>query len=120
MEEIIKKLVELATEYAEFMERKPTRREVVFWYSKDYSEKISAYFTDSREYVVTFGKVNIAEYKSTIEFPFSYTVEDLEREYDRAKLFFEEEKERVRRKIQEAKEIEIECLRKQLEELEKN
>jgi hypothetical protein len=120
MEEIIKKLVALATEYAEFMERKPTNREVVFWYSEDYSEKISAYFTEGKEYVVTFGKVHIAEYKSTIEFPFSYTIEDLEKEYDRAKLFFKEEKERVKRKIQEAKEIEIECLKKQLEELEKS
>jgi hypothetical protein len=45
MEEQIKKLKKLADEYADFVGRTPIEHLTVFEYSKDYSEKLSVYFT---------------------------------------------------------------------------
>lgn len=65
-----------------------------------------------------FGKVKIDEYRNKIEFPLNYTVKDLEKECNEAKLYFDKKKENMELKIQEAKREEIESLKKKLAELE--
>lgn len=119
MEEQIKKLVELATEYANFVGRTPIERHIKLQYGDDYDEKIELYFTQQKEYSIKFEKIEIAEFCKTIEIPFDYTAKDLEKIYNIAKNFLNNKKEEINKKILEDKEKEIEELKEKLKELEK-
>lgn len=118
MEEQIKKLKELADEYADFVGRTPLEHHVVMRYGKNYDDEISLYFTRQREYSIKFEKVEIAEYKNTIEMPLNYTAETLEKIYNDVKKFIDKEKEEIKEKAKKEKEQEIEELRKKLEQME--
>ena len=119
MEEQIKKLKELADEYADFVGRTPIEHLTVFEYSKDYSEKLSVYFTKERKYSINFGGVEITEYTNNITFPLNYTAKDLEKEYNYARKFLDKKKEEIEERIKKEREQEIEKLKMKLEELEK-
>jgi len=118
MEEQIKKLKELADEYADFVGRTPIERHVVMRYGKDYDEKISLYFTKDREYLIGFEKVEIADYKNTIEMPLNYTAETLEKIYNDVKKFLDEKKEQIKEQAKKEREQEIEKLKMKLEQME--
>lgn len=123
MEEQIKKLKKLADEYADFVGRTPLERHVVMRYGKDYDEKITLYFIkrdgySERKYSIKFEKVEIADYKNTIEFPLNYTAKKLEKIYNDVKKFLDKEKEEIKEKSKKEKEQEIEELRKKLEQME--
>jgi len=118
MEEQIKKLKELADEYADFVGRTPIERHVVMRYGKDYDEKISLYFTKDREYLIGFEKVEIADYKNTIEMPLNYTAETLEKIYNDVKKFLDEKKEQIKEQAKKEREQEIEKLKMKLAQME--
>lgn len=119
MEEQIKKLKELADEYARFVDRTPIEYHTEIKYGKDYYERVNLYFTSNKEYSISFEKVEISEYSNSITIPLNYTSDDLIRVYNDAKKFLDEKKEEIKEQIKKEKEREIEELRKKLEELEK-
>jgi hypothetical protein len=118
MEEQIKKLKKLADEYADFVGRTPIEHLTVFEYSKDYSKKLSVYFTKERKYSINFGGVEITEYTNNITLPLNYKAKDLEKEYNYARKFLDKKKEEIEEKMKKAKEQEIKELRKKLEQME--
>lgn len=118
MEEQIKKLKNLADEYADLVGRKPIERRIVMRYGNGIYDEISLFFTKQREYSIEFEKVEIAEYKNTIEMPLNYTAETLEKIYNDVKKFLDKKKEEIEERIKKEKEQEIEELRKKLEQME--
>ena len=118
MEEQIKKLKKLADEYADFVRRTPIERHVVMRYGKNYDDEISLYFTKNREYSIGFEKVEIAEYKNTIEMPLNYTAETLEKIYNDVKKFLDEIKEQIKEQAKKEREQEIEELKMKLAQME--
>ena len=119
MEEQIKKLKELADEYARFAGRTPIERHVQIQYGKEYYEKIILYFTKQREYNIKFERIEIIEYTDMIKIPVNYKAKDLERIYNDAKRFLDQKKEEIKEKTKKEKEKEIEELKRKLEEMEK-
>lgn len=118
MEEQIKKLKELADEYADFVGRTPIERHVVMQYDNSIYDEISLYFTKDREYSIGFEKVEIAEYKNTIEIPLNYNSKTLEKIYNDVKKFIDEKKEQIKEQAKKEREQEIEELRRKLEQME--
>jgi len=119
MEEQIKKLKELADEYARFAGRTPIERHVIMQYGNSIYDEISLYFTKDREYSIGFEKVEIAEYKNTIEMPLNYTAETLEKIYNDVKKFLDEKKEQIKEQAKKEREQEIEKLKMKLAQMEK-
>ena len=117
MEEQIKKLVELAKEYAKFMSDIPC--ETHAWLRKSLGEKdgISVYFTSDREFSVNFSEVTIAEYTEKITMPYKYNSADLDRIYNDAKEFLDTRKDEFIAKTNETRKQRINELKRELETL---
>jgi len=118
MEEQIKKLKKLADEYADLVGRTPIERHVYMKYDLCINKEISLYFTRQREYSIGFEKVEIADYKNTIEMPLNYTAETLEKIYNDVKKFLDEKKEQIKEQAKKEREQEIEKLKMKLEQME--
>jgi hypothetical protein len=123
MEEQIKKLKKLADEYADFVGRTPLERHVVMRYGNDGYDEISLYFMkrngySERQYCIKFEKIEVAEYKNTVEFPLNYTAKKLERIYNDVKKFLDKKKEEIKEQAKKEKEEEIKELRMKLAQME--
>jgi len=118
MEEQIKKLKKLADEYADLVGRTPIERHVYMKYDLCINKEIGLYFTRQREYSIGFEKVEIAEYKNTIEMPLNYTAETLEKIYNDVKKFLDEKKEQIKEQAKKEREQEIEKLKMKLAQME--
>lgn len=106
MKEQIKKLVELANEYADFVNRSPIETHTRMRYGEESDEIVTLYFTNKKEYAITFGKIEINEYMGNITIPINYTENNLERAYCVARELLDKKKE-------------IKKLKEKLEELQK-
>ena len=97
MEKQIKKLKELADEFAEFVGRSPRLITVKYEFGK-FGDKIETYFSEDAEYCIKFGNVIIYEGLNTINtirIPLNYTTKDLEEIYNKARKYLDEEKEKI-------------------------
>jgi len=117
MEKQIKKLKELADEFAEFVGRSPRLGTVKYEFGREFWDKIETYFSEDAKYSIHFGKVIIYEWTNTIEIPLNYTTKDLEEIYNKARKYLDEEKEKIIEKCSESEKEEIKALRKRLAEL---
>ena len=117
MEKQIKKLKELADEFAEFVGRSPRLGTVKYEFGREFWDKIETYFSEDAKYCIEFGKVIINEGLNTIQIPLNYTWIDLEEIYNKARKYLDEEKEKIIEKCSEREKEEIKALRKRLAEL---
>ena len=117
MDKQIKKLKELADEFAEFVGRSPRLRTVKYEFGREFGDKIVTYFSDDAGYCIHFGNVIIDERSNTIQIPLNYTWIDLEEIYNKARKYLDEEKEKIIEKCSESEKEEIKALRKRLAEL---
>ena len=117
MEKQIKKLKELADEFAEFVGRSPRLGTVKYEFGREFWDKIETYFSEEAEYCIKFGNVIIYERSNTIQIPLNYTWIDLEEIYNKARKYLDEEKEKIIEKCSESEKEEIKALRKRLAEL---
>ena len=116
MEKQIKKLKELADEFAEFVGRSPRLRTVKYEFGREFWDKIETYFSEDAKYSINFGNVIIYEGSNTIQIPLNYTTKDLEEIYNKARKYLDEEKEKII-ECSESEFEEIKALRKRLAEL---
>ena len=117
MEKQIKKLKELADEFAEFVGRSPRLGTVKYEFGREFWDKIETYFSEDAKYSINFGNVIIDEWVNTIQIPLNYTTKDLEEIYNKARKYLDEEKEKIIEKCSESEKEEIKALRKRLAEL---
>ena len=117
MEKEIKKLKELADEFAEFVGRSPRSVEVKYEYGKGNMDRIVTYFSVDAYYSITIDRIIICERSNTINIPLNYTAKDLEEIYNKARKYLDEEKEKIIEKCSESEKEEIKALRKRLAEL---
>ena len=117
MEKQIKKLKELADEFAEFVGRSPRLGTVKYEFGRELGDKIETYFSEETYYGIKFGNVIIYERSNTIQIPLNYTWIDLEEIYNKARKYLDEEKEKIIEKCSESEKEEIKALRKRLAEL---
>ena len=116
MEKQIKKLKELADEFAEFVGRSPRLGTVKYEFGREFWDKIETYFSEDAKYSINFGNVIIYEGSNTIQIPLNYTTKDLEEIYNKARKYLDEEKEKII-ECSESEFEEIKALRKRLAEL---
>ena len=119
MEKEIKKLKELADEYAKFVGRTPIECPIYLFGHAGDRNKIRLYFTKERKYSINFYGIEINEYSNQIEFPLNYTYENFEKIYNKAKDFLDKEKEKILESKEKEVKEEIEYLKRRLAELEK-
>ena len=119
MEKEIKKLKELADEFAEFVGRSPRLRTVKYEFGREFEfgNKIETYFSEDANYSITIDRIIISEWSKTINIPLNYTAKDLEEIYNKARKYLDEEKEKIIEKCSESEKEEIKALRKRLAEL---
>ena len=117
MEKQIKKLKELADEFAEFVGRSPRLRTVKYEFGREFGDKIETYFSEDAHYTITIDRIIISEWSKTINIPLNYTAKDLEEIYNKARKYLDEEKEKIIEKCSESEKEEIKALKKRLAEL---
>ena len=118
MEKQIKKLKELADEYADFVGRDYGDIALYLENSDKFEDKIRIYISKDKDYSITFEGVKITEWSDVITIPLKYTRKDLGKIYDRAKKYLEENKDNIVKLKDKAIEDEIDYLKRHLEDLE--
>ena len=118
MEKEIKKLKELADEYADFVGRDYGNIALYLENSDKFEDKIRIYISKDKDYSITFEGVKITEWSDVITIPLKYTRTNLKKIYDRAKKYLEENKDNIVKLKDKAIDDEIDYLKRHLEDLE--